>query len=84
MMLNARADLVLTRVPIGEIFEAEDDRKWIFIGWRRNTAGHEMVFVRSVKGSDRGDPFLYYASMTATLIKKFPALDRYRKQDDQS
>lgn len=79
--MTERADQVLTKTPVGATFLA-NERIWIFIGWRRNTAGHEMVFVRSVQGADRGPPHLYHASMADTLCRKFTSLDRYRKKTD--
>lgn len=83
----SRADQKLTRVPLGEVFddigdEAEEGRKWIFVGWRRTTKGHSMVFVRTRKAHDRGDLWQYDAALTATLIKKFPGLEKYRKQEN--
>jgi hypothetical protein len=82
--MSERADMVLTRTPLGLVLEegnGDDGRKWIFIGWQANTAGMEMHFARALKASDRGLPWGYHASIAETLIRKFPGLSRYHKDN---
>jgi hypothetical protein len=74
-------------VPIGEILTDEDGIEQVFIGWRLNSAGHEMVFIRPyLKDKSRGrewtspiEPFVYHASMLDTLLRKFPGLKEFRR-----
>jgi hypothetical protein len=79
--MSDRAEFVLTKTPLGAVVREgdEDGRKWIFVGWSSTTAGWEMNFVRAIKPTDRAPAFTYHASMADTLIRKFPALEQYRK-----
>jgi hypothetical protein len=36
-------------VPLGTVLVDEDGNEQVFIGWRRNTVGHEMIFARSYR-----------------------------------
>lgn len=75
-------------VPLGTVLIDEDGHEQVFIGWRRNTIGHEMVFVRSYRKDKfrsllwhECEPFVYHASGLVTLLRKFPGLKEFRKAD---
>jgi glutamate-1-semialdehyde aminotransferase len=73
-------------VPVGAVLTDEDGNDQVFIGWRRNTVGHEMMFVRPYV-RDRAyrrwdyptELFVYHASMLDTLLRKFPKLKDFQK-----
>lgn len=79
--MTDRADFILSKTPIGFVAECADDRRsWVFVGWSSNTAGCEMVFIRTLQPFDRiKTPYLYRASLAHTLMRKFPALEEFRK-----
>lgn len=70
---------------IGTILRDEHGYDQVFIGWRHNTAGHEMVFSEiyrkngPVKPWHICEPRHYHASMLGTLCRKFPTLRKYIK-----
>jgi hypothetical protein len=73
-------------VPLGTVLVDEDGEEQVFIGWRRNTVGHEMIFVRSYRKDnfrsliwDQCEPFIYHASGLVTLLRKFPGLKEFLK-----
>ncbi len=83
--MTGRAEFDLKDVPVGTVVRAPDrgaiGREWIFIGWQRNTVGHEMLFVRAVLPNDRNNiPYLYHASMTETILRNFPDLAEWRRK----
>jgi hypothetical protein len=62
----------------------------VFVGWTRNTAGLQAWFAKDpagrfhAGGSVPSDPFwTYHASMAATLLRKFPTLKDYLRQEQQ-
>jgi hypothetical protein len=71
------------KLRIGTILRDEDGNEQIFIGWRQNTCGHEMVFSQiyrkwgKVRPWGMGEPQHYHASMLGTLCRKFPGLRKY-------
>lgn len=87
---NERAEFALS-VPLGASFVAEGSYAgvYLFAGWRRNTVGCEAVFVRAYE-QDPGfatarspyEPWVYHASQTATLLRKFPALTSFLVADE--
>ena len=83
---DLRAEDYLWTTPVGTHFDTihQDQRRtYVFIGWRQNTAGHEMVFVESYRRDQwygpwsEQEPWVYHATMLHTLIKKFPSLYQY-------
>jgi hypothetical protein len=73
------------RLRIGTVLRDEDGQEQIFIGWRRNTVGHEMIFCEVFRKNQRvrhwslGEPRCYHASYLGTLCRKFPDLKKYVK-----
>lgn len=69
--------------PIGTILRCEDGYDHVFVGWRLNNAGREMVFVKAYRawayqGPWNGlEPFVYHASGLETLLRKFPGLAEF-------
>lgn len=68
-------------VPVGTVLKDETGVDQVFIGWRRNTVGREMVFARAYRGDEQPrrtwhdwELFVYHASMADTLLRKFPGL----------
>lgn len=69
-------------IPLGSIVVAvETGRRWIFLGWDRNSAGSYPRFVEE-RTPDRfhAVPLVdYHAVFVDTLVRKFPDLERFRK-----
>ena len=79
-----RADQFLN-TPIGSVvYDEENDLHYVFVGWRRNTAGWEMIFCEYYYRNKKygmwrpsnTEPRVYHASGLATLLRKFPDLKR--------
>lgn len=71
-------------LPMGLVVRCTAGKTWVFIGWRSNTVGPYPVFVRAQTGDrDRDgwgrDVQIYKASVTETLIRKFPVLAERRR-----
>jgi hypothetical protein len=73
-------------VPLGTVLTDETGVNQVFVGWRRNTVGCEMVFVRAYNGRERPrriwvdwEPYVYHASMADTLLRKFPRLKEFQR-----
>ncbi len=70
-------------IPLGaSVTAGERGRRWVFIGWDRNTAGLYPRFVEE-RTPDRfgGIPLAdYHAVFVDTLLRKFPDLERFRKR----
>lgn len=64
---------------LGAVVRDADERRWVFIGWRENTAGRTAWFTREVMGYERGDPISYGVAIAATLERKFPRAVRQRR-----
>lgn len=76
-------------LAFGDIVHDADKKRWVFIGWRHNTAGAFPIFAKEQLGEIALDGWTnsiwtYYAAMTETLLRKFPELERYRKQYEQN
>jgi tRNA(Arg) A34 adenosine deaminase TadA len=72
-------------VPLGTVLVDEEGREQVFVGWRRNRAGHEMVFVKPYQKNKfrslewvADEPFIYHASGLETLLRKFPGLKEFQ------
>ena len=77
-----RAEDHLT-VPIGTIVqETESSYFWVFFGWSRNTVGLEMNFVKvpdpNWVNRVKPEPYHYHCSGLATVLRKFPELERFK------
>jgi len=68
-------------IPLGAAIGGLAGRKWLFVGWAKNTVGAEMMFVREITGLPiRPDSlWTYHVSMAETALRKFPALSDYSK-----
>jgi hypothetical protein len=64
------------KLEFGDIFHDTAGENWVFVGWMNNTVGKEAMFVKELTG--RAQVWDYHASMTETLIRKFPDLKRKR------
>lgn len=78
-------------VPLGTVLTDETGIDQVFVGWRRNTIGCEMVFARAYKGNEKPqrtwqeyEPYIYHASMADTLLRKFPGLSTFKRIDTPS
>lgn len=83
--MRADADI---DIPIGTVAEFHDERHggdpYIFIGWGRTSVGHEAIFVRALipgNSSERMPLWTFRCSMTSTLLRRFPSLEKYKKQE---
>jgi hypothetical protein len=69
----------------GDIVHDRHKARWIFIGWRHNTAGAFPVFVKEQMGEIAIGSWavnsvnFYNCSFTNTLLKKFPDAERFKK-----
>jgi hypothetical protein len=76
----------LQGLKIGTVLIDEDDKWWVFIGWRRNTARHEAVFVQPYWSTESyglwGPVFTYHASSYDTLTRKFPSIEYDATKED--
>lgn len=74
-------------LPLGTcVMCPEDDYRWVFIGYADTCSGSlkgdTAVFCREVTDRPAGTaPWLYTASNPKTLIKKFPELEMYVKEN---
>lgn len=72
-------------LAFGDVTRDRKGSNWIFIGWRHNTAGAFPVFVEEQLGQLAvgawavNSVHMYTCSFTATLLNKFPDLERKRK-----
>lgn len=77
-------------IPLGAIVkEGVTGQQWVFVGWRRNTAGLYPNFVEAMTPDKRpGVPIYdYHATIASTLERKFPDITRFRTkpaQDDMT
>lgn len=79
----------LYSVPVGTVLLSADlyhdrDVRYVFVGWRRNTARDEMVFCEVYEESRyygawkaNGEPWIYKCSGYETALRKFPGLKEY-------
>jgi hypothetical protein len=77
--------------PIGAVLKDETGIDQVFLGWRLNTIGKEMVFARAYVDTERPqrswyqfEPHIYHASMADTLLRKFPGLADYELAEPNS
>jgi hypothetical protein len=72
--------------PLGTVLTDATGIRQVFVGWRANTVGREMVFCRAYTGEGAGqrvwhqwEPYIYHAAMADTLLRKFPGLGDHEK-----
>lgn len=77
-------------LPVGTVLDTSEDerfknphrpKRYVFVGWRRNTARDEMVFCEMFEeGRYYGNgypPWTYNCTGYETALRKFPSLKEY-------
>lgn len=69
-------------IPFGAVTTDAEGKRWVFCGWGQTTVSKEALLMRELQPGERISPvtpWSYHCTKTATLLKKFPLLEQYRK-----
>ena len=57
-------------------------QRYVFVGWASTTVSKEATLVRELQPRERlnrASPWIYHCTETATLLRRFPDLERFRR-----